>query len=96
MKLYLQQILHRDINIDNIFLGKKADGSPADPGYRGLLIDLYLAIRIGRDTNKLSSELRSVCSNFQFGFDASHLSAATGIAHVSLNGGAPLLQKHHR
>ena len=68
MKLYLQQILHRDITIDTILLGKKADGSPADPGYCGLLIDLYMAIRIGRDTNKLSSERRSVCSNTSSAF----------------------------
>ncbi|RXW23299.1 hypothetical protein EST38_g2556 [Candolleomyces aberdarensis] len=59
MNLYLKQILHRDVTINNIMLGKKADGSNPDPGYRGFLIDLYMAIKIRRDTDKLSSERRT-------------------------------------
>ncbi|KAJ2922033.1 hypothetical protein H1R20_g15067, partial [Candolleomyces eurysporus] len=59
MNLYLKKRLHRDVTIDNILLGKKADGSNPDPGYRGFLIDLYMAIKIGRDMNKLSSERRT-------------------------------------
>ncbi|KAJ2928036.1 hypothetical protein H1R20_g9047, partial [Candolleomyces eurysporus] len=59
MNLYLKKKLHRDVTINNILLGKKSDGSNPDPGYRGFLIDLYMAIRIGRDTDKLSAERRT-------------------------------------
>ncbi|KAJ2912839.1 hypothetical protein MD484_g7574, partial [Candolleomyces efflorescens] len=59
MNLFLKNRLHRDITIHNILLGKKVDGSRADPGYRGFLIDLYMTIHIKRDINLLSSERRT-------------------------------------
>ncbi|KAJ2912013.1 hypothetical protein MD484_g8401, partial [Candolleomyces efflorescens] len=57
MNLYKTKRLHRDITIHNILIGKKADGSDADPGYCGILIDLYMAIQSERRT--LSEEQRN-------------------------------------
>ncbi|KAJ2914980.1 hypothetical protein MD484_g5412, partial [Candolleomyces efflorescens] len=58
MNLYMKKILHRNITIENILIGKKADGSDADPGYRGILIDLYMAIQWEGDRRNLSAEQR--------------------------------------
>ncbi|RXW15442.1 hypothetical protein EST38_g10417 [Candolleomyces aberdarensis] len=56
MNLYKTKRLHRDVTIHNVLLGKKADGSEPDPGYCGILIDLYMAIQSERKT--LSAEQR--------------------------------------
>ena len=60
--MYMKKILHRNITIENILIGKKADGSDADPGYRGILIDLYMAIQWDGDRRNLSAEQRLVCT----------------------------------
>ena len=41
MELYREGTLHRDVSIYNVLLGKPGAG----PGYRGILIDLDMAIR---------------------------------------------------
>jgi hypothetical protein len=66
MNLYKKQRLHRDVTIHNILLGRKADGSEADPGYRGILIDLYMTISWEHKRRTLSAEQRHVCTLLRF------------------------------
>ncbi|KAJ2928389.1 hypothetical protein H1R20_g8696, partial [Candolleomyces eurysporus] len=65
MELYMKGTLHRDVSIDNILLGKKGDGSEPPPGFYGVLIDLHMAIKVGRDTVKRSADWRSGSSLFK-------------------------------
>jgi hypothetical protein len=92
MNLYLKNRLHRDVNINNILLGKKADGSNPDLGYRGFLIDLYMTIHIKRDINMLSSERRTVRSPHGLHPYVTDWSS-TGFSSLSLNCSPSLLQR---
>jgi serine/threonine protein kinase len=56
MELYMKGILHRDVSIANILLGKKGDGSEPPPGFCGVLIDLHMAIKVGRDIAERSAD----------------------------------------
>lgn len=59
--LWLKGILHRDVSIDNILLG--CEGAPE--GYRGILIDLDMAIKIS-PTRRQLGRFRTVsifCAN---------------------------------
>ncbi|RXW17451.1 hypothetical protein EST38_g8398 [Candolleomyces aberdarensis] len=47
MELYKEGTLHRDVSIYNVLLGKP----DAEPGYRGILIDLDMAIRRNRGSS---------------------------------------------
>lgn len=51
-----KQILHRDISVNNILIGKKE----AKPGWRGVLIDLDMAIFISRDQITPRADFRTV------------------------------------
>lgn len=54
--LWRKGILHRDISINIILLGKE----DAEPGYRGLVIDLDMAICINRTTSFAGADFRTV------------------------------------
>jgi serine/threonine protein kinase len=54
--LWKKGILHRDISINNILLGKE----DAEPGNRGLVIDLDMAIWIDRTTSLAGADFRTV------------------------------------
>jgi hypothetical protein len=48
MELYMKKTLHRDISTDSIVLGRKGPDSEPQPGSCGMLIDLHMAIDVGR------------------------------------------------
>ncbi|KAJ2914091.1 hypothetical protein MD484_g6302, partial [Candolleomyces efflorescens] len=48
MELYMKQLLHRDISTENIVLGRKDPDSEPEQGCWGMLIDLHMAIDVGR------------------------------------------------
>jgi hypothetical protein len=60
MKLYLKDMVHRNISMENIVLGRKVNNKVAQ-GHCGALIDLHLVIEVARDTNTISVDLRTVC-----------------------------------
>ncbi|RXW23320.1 hypothetical protein EST38_g2543 [Candolleomyces aberdarensis] len=59
MKLFAKDILHRDISMDNVLLGRKENKLEAKPGYWGVLNDLHMAIKVDRDTKQVSIEWRT-------------------------------------
>jgi hypothetical protein len=84
MELYKKETLHRDVSIDNILLGKKADGPEPPPGFCGVLIDLHMAIKVGRNTAKHSADWRSV--SVDVSVSATRFTDnSPGILHVSVN-----------
>lgn len=56
--IWQKGILHRDISLENILLGKPN----AEVGNRGVLIDLDMAIKVDRQTNLSGSQFRTVCN----------------------------------
>jgi len=54
--LWKKGILHRDISINNILLGNEG----AEPGNRGLVIDLDMGIWIDRTTSLAGADFRTV------------------------------------
>ncbi|KAH9482167.1 hypothetical protein JR316_0004262 [Psilocybe cubensis] len=59
--IWQKGILHRDISLENILLGKPN----AEPGNRGVLIDLDMAIKVDRETNLSGSQFRTGTRAFQ-------------------------------
>ena len=55
-------ILHRDVSIHNILLGR--DG--AQPGWEGVLIDLDMAISLRRARSDLEADFRTVSWSANF------------------------------
>lgn len=55
MELKTKEILHRDISLENIRLGRKGESEP-ESGFCGVLIDLHMAIKICRDPSPLTGD----------------------------------------
>ena len=62
MELYLKDMIHRNVSMENIVFGRKI-GNKYEPGYCGALIDLHLAIDVS-NTRQISADLRTVRASF--------------------------------
>jgi Fungal protein kinase len=60
--LLSRQVLHRDVSINNILLGKLR----ASVGWRGILIDLDMGILIDRDPDTVAADARTVRRTIHF------------------------------
>ncbi|KAJ2914098.1 hypothetical protein MD484_g6311, partial [Candolleomyces efflorescens] len=59
MKLFGKDILHRDITMESILLGIKGNDGKPEKGNWGVLSNLHMAIKVDRDTKKVSMEWRT-------------------------------------
>ncbi|KAJ2914086.1 hypothetical protein MD484_g6319, partial [Candolleomyces efflorescens] len=65
MHLNSKSIVHRDVSINNIVLGRKDLDTLPEPGFWGVLIDLHMAIKSGRPSNEISIDWRTVSRMYQ-------------------------------
>ena len=57
-------ILHRDVSINNVLIGR----SNAEAGNRGVLIDLDMAIRLNRTESLAGVDFRTVCPGISLSY----------------------------
>ncbi|KAF5339124.1 hypothetical protein D9611_011173 [Ephemerocybe angulata] len=59
-KLYDRLVLHRDISMQNVLIGPSAE-----PGRRGVIIDLDMAVKIDRKPSEISADPRTGTRQYQ-------------------------------